>query len=89
MMTATEARERLEKTAPVYKHLDNKLQQLLDEAIRNGVDYIRYKITEDGEYPHWYNFTKEHSCKIICDYAEKHGYRTNANANFTYVDISW
>ena len=73
MITAKEARERVENNSTTFKHLKEKMTQLIEQAIQKGDFSIVYP---DG-------------CKIVCEFAQKYGYITHTYSDNKRVCISW
>lgn len=88
MMTAQEAREKLETESTLYKHIDEKITNLIDVAIKNGQGYIKYEVATDEEEPYW-ECNKVARCQIITKFVQKYGYVTATYADNKAVEIRW
>lgn len=89
MITATEARKRLEENTPLYKHLEEKMTHLIEMALKNGYDYVNYDLDAFDEFPYWKNHTREQSCHIVCDFVKKFGYKVFVYADRKRVQVQW
>ena len=89
MITATEARKRLEENTPLYKHLEEKMTRLIEMALKNGHYYVNYQLDTIDEFPYWKNYTKEQSCRIVCDFVKKFGYKVFVSADRKRVQVQW
>lgn len=88
MMTAKEAREKLETNSALYQHIEEKITNLINVAIKNGRDYIKYEVSTDEEEPYW-ECNKMARCQIITDFVQKYGYETYRFADNKAVEIRW
>ena len=88
MMTAKEAREKLETESTLYKHIDEKITNLIDVAIKNGRGYIKYEVATNEEEPYW-ECNKVARCQIITKFVQKYGYVAATYADNKAVEIRW
>lgn len=88
MITAKEAREKLETNSTLYKHINEKVTNLIDTAIKKGRGYIKYEVATDEEEPYW-ECNKVARCKIITKFVQKYGYEASSYADNKAVEIRW
>lgn len=88
MITAKEAREKLETESILYKHIDEKITNLIDAAIKKGRGYIKYEVATDEEEPYW-ECNKVARCEIITRFVQKYGYEASSYADSKSVVIRW
>lgn len=88
MITAKEAREKLETNSTLYKHINEKVTNLIDTAIKNGQGYIKYEVATNEEEPYW-ECNKVARCQIIADFVQKYGYETYRYADNKTIEIRW
>lgn len=89
MITAKEARERVENSSTTLKHLKEKMTQLIEQAIQKGDFSIVYNLAALDEMRYWNNYSYPDSCKIVCEFAQKYGYKTHTYSDNKRVCISW
>ena len=89
MITADEARNKLGTQAPNFKHLDEKMTKLIEEAIQKGLNFVNYNLAELDEEPYWKRYTRPASCHIVCEFAKKYGYKASKYSDNKRVQISW
>ena len=90
MMTANEARAKFEQLHPAYKHIEEKAERLITDAIQCHFSATVYELDTTEEDKVWgYHTTWREKCNIVCSVLERYGYTTTPYANLKKVAIAW
>ena len=90
MITANEARAKFEQLHPAYKHIEEKAERLINDAIKRHLCCVVYELDTDDEIEIWgYNTTWKEKCRTVCAVAERYGYTTTPYASLKKVAIMW